>query len=191
MTLVLASSWWSLVIRGLVAIMVGALTVFWPTITVEALVLLFGAYALIDGIVNIAGAWRASRTHERWGALLFEGLVGVAAAVVTIFWPAITAIALVYVVAAWALVTGVFAVMAAVRLRRYIAGELLLALAGITSILFGMLLIIAPLAGAVALALWFGVYAVISGTLLVALGLRLRSRVRTLTTGDSMLATPH
>ena len=175
MPLVLANNWWSLVIRGLIAILLGILTLAWPGITVGALVILFGAYALVDGIVNVAGAWRASKAHERWGVLIIEGVVGIAAALVTFAWPAITAIVLVYVIAAWAIVTGAFEIAAAVRLRKHISGEWLLALAGVASIVFGVLLMAAPLAGALVIAIWIGVYELIFGGMLVGLGLRLRS----------------
>ncbi len=183
MPILLAKNWWSLVIRGLVAILFGLITFAWPGITLAALVLLFGAYALIDGIVSLVGVFRASRAHERWGALLLEGLAGIIAGLVTFFWPAITALALVYVIAAWALVTGVFEIAAAIRLRKYITGEWLLVLSGVVSVILGLLFIIAPLAGALAIALWVGIYAVIFGGLLVALGLRLRSIGHTFGTG--------
>ena len=146
MTIVLARNWWSLVLRGVIAILVGIVTFVWPGITVGALVLLFGAYALLDGVLSLVGAWRASRAHERWGALVLEGIAGIVAAAITILWPAITAIALVYVIAAWALVTGVFEIAAAVRLRQVITGEWLLILSGIASIIFGFLAIVLPLA---------------------------------------------
>ena len=120
MEVALARNWWSLVIRGFVAIALGIVTFAWPGITIGALVLLFGAYALIDGVVSIVGAWKAARAHERWGALIFEGIVGIAAAVVTAIIPGLTAIALVYLIAAWALVTGALEIVAAVRLRQYI-----------------------------------------------------------------------
>ena len=175
MTLVLANNWWSLVIRGVVAILLGVLTLALPGITVGALVLLFGAYAFIDGVVSITGAWRASKTHERWGILVLEGLVGIAAAIVTFAWPAITALVLVYVIAAWAIVTGIFELIAAVRLRKHISGEWLLALAGIASVIFGILLIASPVIGALVIVIWIGVYALIFGGMLVGLGLRLRS----------------
>ena len=175
MPVVLARNWWSLVIRGVIAIVVGVVTFVWPAITFGALVLLFGAYALLDGIFSLIGAWRASRTHERWGALVFEGVAGIGAAAVTVLWPAITALALVFVIAAWALVTGVLEIAAAVRLRRHITGEWLLILGGIASILFGLLAAVLPLAGALAIALWVGVYAFIFGIVLISLGVKLRS----------------
>ncbi|MFL6351052.1 MAG: HdeD family acid-resistance protein [Bryobacteraceae bacterium] len=175
MPLVLANNWWSLVIRGLIAILLGILTLARPGITVGALVILFGAYAFIDGVVNIAGAWRASKAHERWGVLVIEGVVGILAGIVTFAWPAITAIVLIYVIAAWAIVTGIFEIMAAVRLRKHISGEWLLALAGVASVVFGILLMAAPLIGALVIGIWIGVYALIFGAMLIGLGLRLRS----------------
>lgn len=186
MTPQLAHSWWSLVLRGAVAILVGLITFVWPGITFGALVILFGAYAFIDGIVGLTGAFRASRAHERWGALLLEGVVGIIAALITIAWPAITALALIYVIAAWAIVTGVLEIMAAVQLRKYITGEWLLALSGVASIIFGILVMAVPLAGALIIALWVGVYAVIFGVLLIGLGFRLRNWSKGLHVGSAM-----
>jgi uncharacterized membrane protein HdeD (DUF308 family) len=185
MIIELAKSWWSLVIRGVVAILMALLTFAWPGITLTALVFLFGAYALIDGVVNITGAVRASKAHEKWGILVLEGIAGIVAAAVTILWPAITAVALVYVIAAWAVVSGTFELVAAVRLRKYIAGEWILALSGIASILFGVLIMAAPLAGALVIALWVGVYLLIFGALLVGLGFRLRSLAHPRATGPA------
>lgn len=170
----LIRNWWSLVIRGLVAVLFGLITFAWPAITLSALVLLFGAYALVDGIVSLAGTVRALRANERWGALLFEGIAGIVAGLVTFFWPAITALALTIVIASWAIVTGVFEIVAAIRLRKYITNEWLLVLSGVLSLVLGVLFIAAPLAGALAIALWIGIYALIFGGLLIALGLRLR-----------------
>jgi uncharacterized membrane protein HdeD (DUF308 family) len=184
----IATNWWSLVIRGLVAIVFGLATFMWPGITVGALILLFGAYALVDGVVSLVGVFRASRAHERWGALLFEGLAGIAASAVTILMPGITAIALVYVIGAWALVTGVFEIAAAVRLRKKIAGEWLLGLAGVASILFGIMLVIFPLAGAVVIALWVGIYAIVFGVILIGLGVRLRNWKGTSPSGSPITA---
>jgi uncharacterized membrane protein HdeD (DUF308 family) len=179
----LIRNWWSLVIRGLVAILFGLITFAWPGITLAALVLLYGAYALIDGIVSLIGVFRASRAHERWGALLFEGIAGIAAGLITFFWPAITAFVLVIIIASWAIVTGVLEIVAAIRLRKHVTNEWLLVLSGVLSVLLGVLFIAAPLAGALAIALWVGVYAVIFGGLLVGLGLRLRSLGHTIGTG--------
>ena len=177
-------------LRGAIAIIAGLLTFVLPGITVAALVILFGAYALLDGILNIVGAWRAAERHERWVALLLEGFVGIGAAAVTALWPAITALALVMIIAAWALLTGALELVAAVRLRKYITGEWLLALSGIASILFGALLVIFPAAGALAIALWIGVYLVVFGVLLVSLGIRLRGYARELGYGGSPAHAP-
>jgi uncharacterized membrane protein HdeD (DUF308 family) len=178
MRTLLVTSWWSLVLRGIIAIIAGLVTFVLPGITFAALVILFGAYALLDGILNIVGAWRAAERHERWVALLLEGFVGIGAAAVTALWPAITALALVIIIAAWALVTGALELAAAVRLRKYITGEWLLALSGVASIIFGLLLAVFPYAGALAIALWIGVYFVIFGVLMISLGLRLRGLAR-------------
>jgi uncharacterized membrane protein HdeD (DUF308 family) len=175
MNLTIAENWWSLVIRGAIGVLVGILTFFWPAITLQALVLLFGAYALLDGVFSFIGAWYASRAHERWGVLILEGIAGIVAAAVTVLFPAITALALVLIIAAWAIVTGVLEIVAAIKLRRHIKGEWLLALAGIASIAFGVLVTIAPLAGALVIALWVGAYALVTGVLMIVLGFRLRS----------------
>jgi uncharacterized membrane protein HdeD (DUF308 family) len=175
MPLVIVRNWWSLAIRGLFAILLGAITFVWPGITIGALVLLFGAYALIDGVMSLVGAIRASASHERWGALLFEGLAGLVAGGVTLFWPAITLFVLVVVIGAWSITTGLFEIAAAVRLRKFIAGEWLLALGGLASVIFGLLVLLMPIVGALVLALWLGAYAFVFGVLLIALGFRLRS----------------
>jgi uncharacterized membrane protein HdeD (DUF308 family) len=172
---VLVKNWWSLVFRGVLGIVFGLVALAWPGITLGALVLLFGAYALMAGIVSIVGAVRAAEAHDRWGALILEGLVGIAAAVITIAWPAITALALAYLIAGWAIVIGVLEIVVAVRLRKYISREWLLALGGAASTIFGILIAIAPIAGALVIAIWVGAYAFVFGLIMVALGFRLRS----------------
>jgi uncharacterized membrane protein HdeD (DUF308 family) len=191
MNIALARNWWSLVIRGIAAILLGVVTFAWPGITLAALVLLYGAYALVDGVMAIIGAVRAAQSHERWGALLIEGIAGIVAAAITVAWPGITALALVFVIAAWAIVTGVFELVAAVRLRKYITGEWLLALGGIASIAFGVLIVIAPLAGALVIALWVGAYTLVFGVLMIALGFRLRSWGKTPHAGPSVAIPAH
>jgi uncharacterized membrane protein HdeD (DUF308 family) len=191
MRLALTTNWWALVIRGLAGIAFGILTFVWPGITLVALVFLFAGYALVDGVVNIIGAVRAIEKHDRWGVLVLEGIVGIAAAVVTVAWPAITALALVYVIAAWAMVTGGLEIAAAVRLRSYIRGEWLLILGGVLSMVFGFLMIIVPLAGALVIALWVGAYSFVFGVMLLALGFRLRSWGRSITAGGPIPAPAH
>ena len=189
MTLVLANNWWSLVLRGLLALMLGILTLAWPGITVGALVLLFGAYALLNGVMSVVGAVTASRGHERWGFLVAEGVVGILAGILTFAWPAITLFILIYVIASWCIVTGALEIAAAVRLRKSISGELFLALAGAASILFGIMLMSFPVAGALAIGIWVGIYALIIGTMLIGLGLRLRSWTRS-SLGPAALGIP-
>src|SRR3954471_14806482 len=169
----LSHNWWAISLRGVAGILFGVITFVAPGISLAALVLLFGAYAFADGVLAIVTAVRR-RGADRWGLLLLEGLVGVAAGIVTWLWPGITALALLYVIAAWALVTGAFEIAAAIRLRKIISGEWLLALSGIFSIALGVLLIMAPGPGALAVVIWIGAYAFVFGALLFALGLRLK-----------------
>ena len=175
MALSLARNWWALALRGAAAIVFGIIALFWPPAAVAALVVVFGAYALVDGILNLVAAVRAGRSGQRWGALLFESIVSLLVGILTLFFPAVTALALVLFVAAWSLVTGVAEVVAAIKLRKVIEGEWLLALSGILSVAFGVLLFVSPLFGAIAIAIWIGAYSVVFGALLVGLALRLRS----------------
>jgi uncharacterized membrane protein HdeD (DUF308 family) len=136
--------------------------------------------------VAIIGAYRASKAHERWGILLVEGLFGIVAAAVTVMWPGITALTLVLLIGVWAISTGIFEVVAAVKLRKYISGEWLLLLSGIVSILFGVLVVVLPLAGALAIAFCIGVYSTVFGVLLISLGFRLRTVTHITGTGGSI-----
>jgi uncharacterized membrane protein HdeD (DUF308 family) len=174
----LARNWWALALRGLFGVLFGIAAFAWPGLTLGALVLLYGAYAFADGVFALAAAL-AGRTEIRpWWALLLEGVAGIGVGVLTIFWPGITALALLYLIAAWAVVTGVFEIAAAIRLRKEIPGEWLLALSGVVSVLFGLALVINPGAGALAMVWLIGAYAILFGVLLIALGFRLRSFVR-------------
>jgi uncharacterized membrane protein HdeD (DUF308 family) len=167
----LARNWWALALRGLVAVLFGLLTIFIPGVTLVTLVLLFGAFALVDGIFNVTAAFRSASHH--W-ALLIEGVIGILAGILTFAWPAITAIALLYLIAFWAIFTGIFEIIAGVRLRRAITNEWALILMGVLSLLFGILILFAPGAGALAIVLWIGVYALIFGVFLLVLAFRLR-----------------
>lgn len=178
MLVVFTSSWWALVLRGLAAIGFGVLAFLWPHITLTALVFLWGAYALVDGVLAIAAGVKSHGENKRWWVLLLEGILGVAAGVIAFVIPGITALVLLIVIAAWAMVTGVFEIAAAIQLRKFIKGEWLLALAGVASVLFGFALLLNPGAGAIALVWLIGAYAIVFGVLLIALGLRLHSLVR-------------
>ncbi|HEX5832971.1 MAG TPA: HdeD family acid-resistance protein [Pyrinomonadaceae bacterium] len=175
---VYTGSWWALLLRGIAAIVFGLLAFIWPGITLTALVLLWGAYALVDGAFSIVAGIRSHGESRRWWVLLLEGILGVAAGVVAFLIPGITALVLLLLIAAWAIVTGVFEIAAAIQMRKYIRGEWLLILAGIASILFGGLLFLNPVAGALAVVWLIGAYAIVFGVLLVALSLRLHGMMR-------------
>jgi uncharacterized membrane protein HdeD (DUF308 family) len=169
----LARNWWAVALRGLAGILFGIITFVSPAISLAALVLLFGAYAFADGVLSIVSAVRR-RGADRWWLLLLQGIVGIAAGVVTWLWPGITAITLLFVIAAWALAGGALQVAAAIRLRKVITGEWLLALSGVLSIALGVLLVAFPGPGALALVIWMGAYAFVFGILLMVLGFKLR-----------------
>jgi uncharacterized membrane protein HdeD (DUF308 family) len=171
---ILARNWGLVALRGVVALLFGILTLFNPAITLLVLVMLFGAYALVDGIFTVIAAIVHRRGERHWVALIISGLVGIAIGIVTFFMPGITALALLFLIAVWAIVTGLAQIVAAVRLRRVIHGEWLLGLAGALSVLFGIFLVAAPGAGALAVVLWVGAYAIVMGIVLVALAFRLR-----------------
>ena len=171
----LARNWWALALRGLAAVLFGLLTFFVPGITLVTLVLLFGIYALMDGFFNVIAFFRVPAHH--W-ALLLEGVIGIIAGILTFVWPAITAIVLLYVIAFWAIFTGVFEIIAGIRLRKVITNEWLLLALGVLSLLFGILILFAPGAGALAIVLWIGAYACLFGIALLALAFRLRGHQR-------------
>ena len=170
----LAENWWAIALRGVAAIILGVLTFVLPGLSLIALILMFGAYAIVEGILNVVAAVRRRPVEgSRW-LLLLEGLVSIAAGIVTFALPGLTALVLLYLIAAWAIVTGVLEIIAAVRVRKQIAGEFWLILSGVLSVVFGAFLMIAPGAGALALVLWIGAYAVVFGALLLGLAFRLR-----------------
>ncbi len=171
----LGQNWWAVAIRGLAAILFGVLALIWPGITFTVLVLFWGAYALVDGIFAIVSVLtHHTEGNHRW-LLLLEGLAGIVAGVLTFIWPGITGFVLLYLIAAWAIVTGILEILAAVRLRREITNEWLLALGGTASLVFGIVIALFPAAGALAVVWLIGTYAIVFGLLLLFLGLRLRS----------------
>lgn len=169
----LSRNWWMLVARGAFAILFGILALVVPGITLTALVLLFGAYVLIDGGINIYAALVERDRHERWWIGLLEGVVGVIFGVLTFIWPGLTGLVLLYLIAVWAIMTGVLEIMAAIELRKEISTEWLLGLSGVMSIIFGALLIVSPGSGALAVAWLIGFYAIMFGGTMIALGFRI------------------
>lgn len=170
----LSRYWWLLALRGAAAIIFGILAFVWPGLTLGALVILFGVYVLIDGVSNIITSFSHRETNDRWWVMLLEGLVGVVAGILTFIYPGISAIILLYFIAAWAILTGILEIVAAIRLREEITGEWALALGGIASVIFGILLIIFPGTGALAVVWIIGSYAILFGALLIYLAFKVR-----------------
>src|ERR1700737_1124 len=168
-------NWWLLALRGLVAVLFGVLALMWPGATLITLVWLFGAFALANGILSLVLAAKAPKGYPRFGSLIFGGLLGILAGLVTFVMPGITALGLLILIAAWALVTGILEIIAAIRLRKIITNEWLLILAGIASVAFGVILFLQPAAGALALIWWIGAWALIFGILLIVLAFRMRN----------------
>lgn len=169
----LARNWWAIALRGVAAIIFGLIALFAPGAAMLSLALVFAAYLLTDGILGIISAVRAAQAHERWGLLLAEGVLNLVMGVLAAFFPVGAVLGFVLVTAAWALLTGGLMLAAAFRLDRN-RGRLWLALGGVLSLLWGALLVIAPLAGALVLTWWLGGYAVAFGVVLLVLAVRLR-----------------
>ena len=173
-TIGLARWWWTFVVRGVLAILFGVLAFFAPQFGIAILVGLFAAWAIIDGVGNLVAGVRTRGQDRSWWLEVLEGLVSVAAGVVAILLPAAAAQVLVLLIAAWAVVTGVIEIVMAVRLRRVIDNEIWMALAGAASILFGIILVLFPAAGALSLVWLIGSFAIAFGAFLIILGWRLR-----------------
>lgn len=169
-----AKQWWLVALRGIVSILFGVAAFLLPGITLVVLILFFGAYMFVDGVIALVSAIRFRHERERWVALLVEGILGIAVGVVTYLWPGITALAWVFTIGAWAIVTGVLEIVAAVRLRAGVGAEVLLILTGIASIALGLAFAIFPLAGLLAWVWMIGAYAIVFGVLLLAFAFRLR-----------------
>jgi len=172
---VLADSWWAVGLRGILGILFGLICLLTPGIAIEVFVILFAAYMLVDGVFAIASGIKAARNGERWGLLILEGIVDIASGLVAVLWPAITLIALIWIVAIWAIVSGALMLGAAFTLKLD-HGRWWLALGGIASLIFGILLVIEPLIGAVVLTLWIGAYALVFGIFLLVLAFQLHAK---------------
>ena len=167
-----AEHWWAFALRGVAAVIFGILAFIWPGVTLAVLVLLWGAYALIDGVLDLVGAFRTSHNHRWWH--VGEGLVGILAGIAAFAWPGLTALVLLYIIAAWALITGVLEIIAAIRLRKVVDNEWWMILSGVASIIFGIILLVQPGTGALALIWVIAAYAIIFGIIELLLAFRLR-----------------
>jgi uncharacterized membrane protein HdeD (DUF308 family) len=166
--------WWMIGLRGLVAVIFGVIAFLRPHMTLLALVLLFGAYALANGVLALIHAFSAPKGCPRSGGLIFGGLISIAAGIVAFAWPGITTLAVVLLIASWAIVNGVFEIVSAIRLRKVIRNEWLLVLAGVLSVIFGILVFMQPAVGVLALVWWIGGFAIVFGVLLIGLAFRMR-----------------
>jgi uncharacterized membrane protein HdeD (DUF308 family) len=170
----ISRNWWMFAVRGVAAVIFGLLALIWPGQTMLALVLVFGAYALVDGIFSVVAGIAFRRYFERWWAVLLEGIVGIVIGLLAFFWPNITALVLLYLIAAWALITGILEIVAAIQFRRVLTNEWMYILGGLLSILFGVLLFAFPGAGAVSVVWLIGIYAIVFGISEITFAFRLR-----------------
>jgi uncharacterized membrane protein HdeD (DUF308 family) len=172
----LVQNWWLFTLRAVLGIIFGIIALIFPGPTILSLVILFSAYMLVDGVFAIVSAVRAIRRKEdRWGLLIFEGLLNIAVGIMAFLWPGLTVVAFVWLIAAWAIVSGGLMTAAGFQLNLD-HGRWWLILGGLVSLAYGMLLIIAPLIGAVVLTWWLGAYALVFGLALVVFSFKLRSR---------------
>jgi uncharacterized membrane protein HdeD (DUF308 family) len=180
-----APSWWSLALRGLVAVLFGLAALFWPGLVLEVLILFFGAYALVDGIFALVAAFRSSGRGMRRPLLLIEGVIGILFGILALFWPGLTALALLYIIAFWAILSGIARIIMAIMLRREIENEWSIALSGVLSVILGVVLILLPGAGLLAYTWLIGILALAIGIVLIYYAFRVRGRR---TSGSSRVA---
>ncbi len=168
-----ANHWWVIAVSGVLAIVFGILALVWPQVTLLALVYVFAAFVVADGLVTLYFSIATRKEDERWGMLAASGIVEIVLGVLIFIWPQITAQVFVFLVAAWAIITGVFEIMAATELRNVIENAWLLILTGLLSLAFGVLLVIYPGAGAISLVWIIGFYAILNGILEIVFAFRL------------------
>lgn len=173
-----ARIWWSFFFRGVIAILFGLTALLLPAVTIDILIILIGAFFFADGLLSIFAAFGSKGAGTSWWISLLEGLAGILVGVLTFFWPGATLMAMILLIAFWALLTGILEIIAAIRLRKAISDEWFLALSGAISILFGLILVISPGVGAVALVWIIGAYAIFFGMLMVFLGFKLKKLAR-------------
>jgi uncharacterized membrane protein HdeD (DUF308 family) len=171
----LVKNWWLIGLRGALAVVFGIIAITLPVATILALLILFAAYMLVDSAFSFVAAYRAARSGGRWGLLTVQGLASLVACVIALIWPGITVAAFVLLIGAWAIVTGCLLLAAAVGADNN-HGRLWFGLGGVVSMLYGILMVVAPLLGAIVLTWWLGIFALVFGTLLLVLAFRLRAR---------------
>ncbi|HVA14169.1 MAG TPA: HdeD family acid-resistance protein [Stellaceae bacterium] len=169
----LARNWWALALRGVAAILFGIVAFAMPGLTLTVLIYFFAGYLLVDGVLALIAGLRAAERHERWGMLALEGVLNLAAGALVVIWPAMTLLLFIYIAAFWGIVTGGALLIDAVRLHRR-HGEWLMILAGLSSLVWGVLVALFPIAGILVWAWWIGAYALIFGIAMLVLAFRLR-----------------
>src|SRR5215813_7944884 len=170
----MAKGWWLVLLRGIAAIVFGVLAFVWPGLTLLTLVLFYGAYALVDGVLALIAAFTGGAKPVPSWWLILIGIAGIAAGAITFMWPGITALVLIFFIGGWAIAHGIFEIVGAIKLRKEIDNEWWLILAGALSVIFGLIVLIAPGAGAVGLIWAIAAYSVAFGIMLIGLSLRLR-----------------
>lgn len=168
----LRDHWWVFALRGVLLLVFGILAALWPGLTLAALILLFGAFALVDGTFTLVGA--VLHRESQWGWHVIDGLAGVIIGVVTLVWPGLTAVVLLALIAVWSIVFGLIRLVMAIRTRHVAEHPWLLGIAGAASVLFGAAIVLLPVEGALAITWLIGVYAIFIGALMLLLGIRLR-----------------
>ena len=170
----LAKAWWLVLLRGIAGIVFGVLAFMWPGLTLITLVLFYGAYALVDGVLSLIAAFTGGTKPVPTWWLVVVGLMGIIAGLVTFMYPGITALVLIFFIGGWSIAHGVFEIVGAIKLRKEIDNEWWLILAGALSVIFGLIVLVAPGAGALALIWVIAAYSIVFGVLLVGLALKLR-----------------
>ena len=169
---------WGLVTRGIIAVIIGLIAVFWPGVTLGILVILFAAFALLDGAIGITMSIVSARQKERWWPFLIEGILGLVIGLIAIVWPEVTLVVLIYLIALWALVTGAFELVAALTVDWVPGARWFLGIAGAFSVVLSILLFFYPLAGAQVIVLLLGIYAIAFGIVLLVTGFRARKEIK-------------
>ncbi len=174
---ILLRNWWALALRGVAALIFGVLALLWPSLTLTVLVRIFAAYTLVDGVFSVLAGLRAAQRHARWWPFAVEGVLDLVAGAIAFLWPRIALLTFIYIIAVWAILSGVVLFAAAVRLRRA-HGEGLLLVAGLPSLAWGIIFLFWPMAGVLAITWRIGAYAILFGAVMVMFALRLRRRWR-------------
>jgi uncharacterized membrane protein HdeD (DUF308 family) len=171
-----APSWWVLALRGFVAILFGLAALFWPGLILAVLIVLFGAYALVDGVLAVIAAFRSSGRGMRRTLLLIEGAIGILFGIFALFWPGLTALALLYIIALWVILSGIARIAMAIMLRREIENEWSMALSGVLSVILGIILVLLPSAGLLAYTWLIGLLALALGIAIIYYAFRVRGQ---------------